>query len=380
MQKLSDQNPGLQISLYYPHGKDFFLGAKTKIKKVDSEKNDVKVVNIVFFQYRNARTLEIEGHFCPVIDMKKFVATKYLLKQPKNPKSKKYTLYRPAVICHHCGMKFRRDSDTYIQHVDSCLKDTPTYQSMPKKGSQYTFVDFQNAIPSVYSLMCDLESENIDCKRACGFCDAKLYYETDKDQMIRILRDCDHPKEKFRSCEHCTLKILRLRKEAVSTCKKNNHIITKEGIDVCNDCEKKLSQKEDSVKHDSTHVVPCSVCPSQETEYCIHNSTQKMRSLSPLIYSVVVFDNVKRQVRNTATYGGPNAVGDFFAYLDELRPTLEAEHAGHCQRFPDINKLWRKKRIDLYKKRHNKCWNCFKELALEERVLDHCHTTARIRG
>ena len=84
MQKLSDQNPGLQISLYYPHGKDFFLGAKTKIKKVDSEKNDVKVVNMVFFQYRNARTLEIEGHFCPVIDMKKFVATKYLLKQPKN--------------------------------------------------------------------------------------------------------------------------------------------------------------------------------------------------------------------------------------------------------------------------------------------------------
>ena len=139
--------------------------------------------------------------------------------------------------------------------------------------------------------------------------------------MIRILRDCDHPKEKFRSCEHCTLKILRLRKEAVSTCKKNNHIITKEGIDVCNDCEKKLSQKEDSVKHDSTHVVPCSVCPSQETEYCIHNSTQKMRSLSPSIYSVVVFDNVKRQVRNTATYGGPNAVADFFAYLDELRPT-----------------------------------------------------------
>lgn len=60
LQKISDQNPGLQINLYYPHGADFFLGVKTKVNKV-CDKEPIKVVNLVFFQYRNSKTLEIEG-------------------------------------------------------------------------------------------------------------------------------------------------------------------------------------------------------------------------------------------------------------------------------------------------------------------------------
>lgn len=250
---------------------------------------------------------------------------------------------------------------------------------MPKKGSTYSFVNFENAVPSPYIAIADIESENIDCDAVCGFCDAKLYYENDKNEMIRILRSCTHPKEAFRSCDLCTLKVLRLRKEAVMACERDQHVITKEGIDVCDVCEKKLSQKEDAIIHDSTHVLPCAVCPSEESQYCIHSGTRKMRSLSPLIYSIVIFDNITRKVRNTVSYGGQNAVEDFFNYLDQLRPTLEAEHAARAQKFPEIEKIWTRKKIDLYKKRNTRCWNCLKELALSERFLDHCHSTSRIR-
>ena len=61
LQKLSDQNPGLQICLYYPHGQDFFLGVKTKVNK-KSDEEPIKTVNLVFFQYRNSQSLEIEGY------------------------------------------------------------------------------------------------------------------------------------------------------------------------------------------------------------------------------------------------------------------------------------------------------------------------------
>ena len=60
LQKISDQNPGLRIRLYYPHEKDYFLGVETKVTEVSSEV-PVKNVDLVFFQYRNAKTLEIEG-------------------------------------------------------------------------------------------------------------------------------------------------------------------------------------------------------------------------------------------------------------------------------------------------------------------------------
>ena len=247
-----------------------------------------------------------------------------------------------------------------MQHVATCLSDSPTYNSTPAKGTEYAFVSFENAIPSPYIIAADIESENVDCRQVCGFCDAKLYYLNDKDEMIKVVKDCDHPKESFRSCELCTLKILRLRKDAVAACERNHHTITKEGVDVCDPCQKKLTQKEDSVIHDSTHVLPCNVCPPEESQYCIHSATQKMKSLTPLIYSLVVFDNVKRKVRSTVTYGGANAVQDFFEYLDELRPALEAEHAARAQKFPDVNKIWSRKKIELYKKRNTKCWNCFK--------------------
>ena len=87
------------------------------------------------------------------------------------------------------------------------------------------------------------------------------------------------------------------------------------------------------------------------------------------LYSIVVFDNVKREVRSTVTYGGADAVTDFFEYLDKLRPALEAEHAARAQRYPDITQIWKRKKIDNYKKRNKKCWNCLRELPLDQRFL-----------
>ena len=231
----------------------------------------------------SCQLLLVAGHFAPIIDMRRFTASKYLLKDPK-AHGCKYTLYVGAVVCQHCGLKFKRDSDAYTQHTATCLADSPTFTTTPKKGSTYSFVNFENAVPSPYTLVADIESENIDIKRVCGFCDAKLYYLNDKNEMKKVLKSCTHPKEAFRSCDLCTLKILRLRKEAISACRKQHHVIMKEGAGVCGDCEKKLSQKEDAIVHDSTHVLPCSVCPTEDAQYCIHSAAQKMRCLIPLIY------------------------------------------------------------------------------------------------
>ena len=292
--------------------------------KKNIPQDKIKTVNLVFFQYRDRKTLEINGHFCPITNMKRFTATRYLLKNPKGGSN--YSLYVATVLCHFCGKKFKRNSDNFIQHVDTCLKDNPTFYSLPAEGSEYTFRNFENAIPSAFTIICDLESENIDRKFVCGFCDAKLEFETDRENAIKIWKNCDHPKERFKSCSTCTLKVLRLRKQAVITCEREQHLIQEDGVDVCKECEKKLKKNEDRVIHDTTHVIPCQICSESESQYCIHGGSQTVRTLAPLIYSAVVIDNITGRVRSTTTYGGENPITDLFEYLDDLRPTLEAEH------------------------------------------------------
>ena len=309
--------------------------------------------------------------------MKQFVAARYLLDQKKSKGKNNYTLGADGVLCHHCGKKFRRESEDFIKHVAICLRDTPTFHSMPKSGSKYSFHNYENALPSPYTVFCDTEADITLMKDSCDECDAKLQFENTREGMIKILKECNHEKNLFRSCSVCNLKVLEIRKKAKIRCQNEGHIKENDHIDFCDVCNEKIKIDEDSIIHDSTHVIHCKLCDSKK-DYCIHGGSEKVKSLSPLIYSLVVIDNIYETVERTVTFGGDDPISDFFACLDDLRPELEEKHLIRSQKYPDLNKIMSRKEIEEYKCKHNFCWNCKKEFYhREDKNLDHCHTTGR---
>ena len=317
------------------------------------------------------------GHYCPILYMKQFVAARYLLDKNKSKGKNNYSIGRSVILCHHCGKKFQKESENFMKHVATCLRDNPTFHSMPKANSQYSFHNYENAIPSPYTIFCDTEADIKLMKSLCDECDAKLQFENTREGIVKILKDCNHEKNRFISCSTCNLKVLEMRKKARIRCQHEGHNKENEHIDFCDDCHEKIKIDEDSIIHDSTHVIPCNICDS-EKDYCTHGGTEKLKTLSPLIYSLVVIDNIYEKVEKTITFGGDDPIADFFECLDTLRPELEEKHNNRCQNFPDLYKIMPKKEVEEYKRRKHFCWNCKTRIYhYEDKNLDHCHTTGR---
>lgn len=343
-------------------------------KHIPDEK--IKNIHLVFYEYRDTKTLEIKGHFAPILFMKQFVAARYLLDRNKSKGVNHYTIgSHNMVFCHHCGKKFLKDSVNFIKHTSTCLRDTPTYHSMPKANSKYSFHNYANALPSPFTIICDTEADIRLMKDLCDECDAKLQFENTREGMIKILKDCDHEPNRFRSCTTCNLKVLEIRKKAEINCQHEGHTKENENLDTCNVCNERLQKNEDAIIHDSTHVIPCSVC-THEKDYCIHAGTEKLKTLYPLIYSLVVIDNIYDKIERTVTFGGKDPIGNFFNFLDDLRPELEEKHYNRCQTFPDLYKIMSRKEIKEYKSQNDFCWNCKDKLYHhQDKNIDHCHTT-----
>ena len=94
------------------------------------------------------------------------------------------------------------------------------------------FHNYANALPSPFTIICDTEADIRLMKDLCDECDAKLQFENTREGMIKILKDCDHEPNRFRSCTTCNLKVLEIRKKAEINCQHEGHTKENENLDI----------------------------------------------------------------------------------------------------------------------------------------------------
>ena len=273
-----------------------------------------------------------------------------------------------------CGYKFDNRSNDFKKHIATCLSDYPTYYEMPPKNSHYKFKNKKNVLPKPYICYADLETKNVSKHNVCHICDALLETEIDEENIQRIVKGCNHPKLPYKSCAECSVIILNIQESMKKLCVKNNHEkISKEDV-LCEECEKIFIMKKDEKIHTHTNMIECGIC-IDDKDYCSHSCSEKLRQLSPLVFSITVIDNITKDVFSSYTYGGQDCIQRFYESLETLYDELSTVHENRCQNYPSARDMNTSSEIKDYRKKHSKCWVCDVELDEFEKLIDHCHIT-----
>ena len=177
-------------------------------------------------------SLEIRGHYAPIISLDRFVRSRYF-----SADNAGYSYRRAGDICPFCGASFKKGSTDYRQHVTTCLSDHPTFYEMPPRDSQYLFRRWKNALPEPFICIADIETSTLPIERVCQQCNAVIATEVNEENIMKIVKSCNHPKLQHQSCPECLNKIKTKMKAAKKICIDRKHARNNDE-ELCTECHK----------------------------------------------------------------------------------------------------------------------------------------------
>ena len=191
------------------------------------------------------------------------------------------------------------------------------------------------------------------------------------------MRSCNHRKVAHRSCAQCSLEIKSRLLIASKKCASNHHVRTYTE-DLCDSCYKTFEVKEESCIHKQGTNIRCDGCVGT-SDFCKHYSTEKVRKLTPVAFSLTVIDTIEDKLdeKCSLAYSGKDTMKIFFESIEKVYYILAEKHSDRMQKYKKLTSKDgnTKKLIEEIRSKNKKCWVCNTELRFSNRYVDHCHTT-----
>ena len=118
-----------------------------------------------------------------------------------------------------------------------------------------------------------------------------------KDDVQNECKTRNHTPNPLLSCPQCYIKSLNIQKTRRNQCIRKKHTTRKitdtSQVIGCEPCELKLKKKLEKLKHSRECREGCPECVGRDR--CSHSNTELLTRLDPIMYSVVVYDNIKKR-------------------------------------------------------------------------------------
>ena len=350
----------------------------TSGKKIKNDNRDFYTnINVMLVRYIDRDTKELICHYFPIKNLDVFYSKRYYTTSTKqnSPATEKLQ------ICPYCHKRFKALSKDnlsicYREHVDSCTDTNETERKMPYYPL-FKFKNYKNIHRTRFIAFLDFETTNTPVPLLCISC---YHFYTEALSLAKkkhIVNNCQEQKHipcPANGCPICEKTYFTIQKNFSIKCKDLHSTKQKTKLSLCdNICYKNFIKQVNKISHIETCAENCQDCGGSKK--CGHISTNHIVRLDPIMYCLIIYDQLYEKVKNVIKYAGIDCVSHLLDYLDQNTENFETKMIGKYHEIPEITK-------EAHAQEHaaaTRCYTCqcyFKEGCMKfGKVFDHDHHT-----